>query len=236
MIPIRDNIPTQRRPVVTLALIGVNLAVWLVYELPDLGRAIVDSAWFPCEPNGACDPPGLPWPADALTSTFMHGSWAHVLFNMLFLWIFGNNVEDALGRLRFLGFYLCAGLAAIALQTFVTLTFGSVDESFVPNVGASGAIAGVLGAYLVLYPNARVLTLAFFFIPFEIPAVAFLVIWFAFQLWYGGFDLLAPTGAGEGGVAFFAHIGGFVFGLFAVWLFRGPSKRRRSPAWPRSEA
>jgi membrane associated rhomboid family serine protease len=232
VIPIRDNIPTLRRPLVTLALIAVNVAVWIAYQLPDLEGTIADSAWFPCEIDAACDPPGLSWPFDALTSMFMHGSWLHLLGNMLFLWIFGNNVEDRLGRVRFLLFYLCAGIVATALQTVLTLAFGSPGESTIPSVGASGAIAGVLGAYLVLYPSARVLTLVFVFVPVEIPAVAFLVIWFVFQLWYAGFELFAPAGT-EGGIAFFAHVGGFVFGLFAALPFKGPPKR--TPAWPRSE-
>ena len=233
MIPIRDNIPTRRRPVVTLALIAVNVAVWIAYELRDLEGTVADSGWFPCEIDGVCAPPGLPWPFDALTSMFMHGGWLHLFGNMLFLWIFGNNVEDRLGRVRFLLFYLCAGIAAIALQTVMTLAFGSQAEATIPSVGASGAIAGVLGAYLVLFPGARVLTLVFGFVPVEIPAVAFLVFWFLFQLWYAGFELFAPTGTGAGGIAFFAHIGGFVFGLLAAIPVKGP--RQRAPAWPRSE-
>jgi membrane associated rhomboid family serine protease len=147
-----------------------------------------------------------------------------------------------MGRVRFIVFYLAAGFAATALQTFITLQFGTLEDSAVPNVGASGAIAGVLGAYFLLYPHARVLTfviLIFVFLPFEIPALVFLGIWFLFQLWQGGFDLFAPTGMGTGGVAFFAHIGGFVFGLLTVHLFtagRRPRPRgRRTPAWPRAE-
>jgi membrane associated rhomboid family serine protease len=151
---------------------------------------------------------------------FAHGGWLHIIGNMLFLWIFGNNVEDAMGRIRFIVFYFLAGFAATGLQAAVTLGLGSRQEAEIPNVGASGAIAGVLGAYLVLFPLARVIALIPLFIlllPVEVPAMIFLGLWFLFQLWQGGFSLIAP-GAG-GGVAFFAHIGGFLFGVLAVRLF-----------------
>ena len=148
---------------------------------------------------------------------FMHGSWLHIAGNMLFLWIFGNNVEDALGRVRYLIWYLAAGVAAAAPQTFITLTFGNAQDASIPNVGASGAIAGVLGAYFVLLPNSSVLTvifLGFFFFIQEIPAIFFLGIWILFQLWQGGFSLVEPEQGG--GVAFFAHVGGFAFGLLTI--------------------
>jgi membrane associated rhomboid family serine protease len=149
---------------------------------------------------------------------FMHASWQHILGNMLFLWIFGNNVEDALGKVRYLVWYLAAGLAATAAQTAATLGAGTALDASIPNIGASGAIAGVLGAYFVLLPRARVLTLiivGFVFIR-EIPAVWFLAVWIGLQLWSGGLSLLAPQAAG--GTAFFAHIGGFVFGVATVLL------------------
>ncbi len=148
----------------------------------------------------------------------MHGGWEHIIFNMLFLWIFGNNVEDALGRVRFLFWYIAGGLAATAVQTFVTLQFGSAQDASIPNIGASGAIAAVLGAYFVLLPNARVLTAIFFILIFfqELPAVLFLGLWFVFQLWQGGFAIVQPQAGG--GVAFFAHIGGFLFGVLTVRL------------------
>jgi membrane associated rhomboid family serine protease len=146
---------------------------------------------------------------------FMHGSWAHLLGNMLFLWIFGNNVEDALGHLRYLGFYLLGGVAATATQTFVTLGYGTETEATIPNVGASGAVSAVLGAYLLLLPSAKVLTIIFFVLR-EIPAVFFLGIWFLFQLVDGSMALVHPQEGG--GVAFFAHIGGFVFGFLLVKL------------------
>jgi membrane associated rhomboid family serine protease len=147
---------------------------------------------------------------------FMHGSWLHIIGNMLFLWIFGNNVEDAMGSGRYLVFYLIAGLTAIAVQTVVTLAVGTNLAAAVPTLGASGAVSGVLGAYLVLLPTASVLTLVFFFV-LEVPAFLFLGFWFGFQLWEGGFSIVQPQAGG--GVAFFAHIGGFAFGALTVRLF-----------------
>ena len=159
---------------------------------------------------------------------FMHAGWFHLLGNMLFLWIFGNNVEDSMGRLRFLVFYLLGGLAATAAQTIVTIHFtGSAGES-VPNVGASGAIAAVLGGYFVLLPRASVLTmifLGFFFIFREIPAIFFLGIWIGLQALEGSLSLTTPTAGG--GVAFFAHIGGFAFGVLTVRLVK-----KRDPLQP----
>jgi membrane associated rhomboid family serine protease len=153
---------------------------------------------------------------------------------MLFLWIFGNNVEDALGRVRFLVWYLLAGLAATALQTVVTLAAGSTQDASIPNIGASGAIAGVLGAYFVLLPRARVLTVIFFGIILirEIPAIWFLGIWIGLQIWSGGFAILHPQSGG--GTAFFAHIGGFVFGAATVLLVakrRPTAPASRYPVW-----
>jgi membrane associated rhomboid family serine protease len=134
---------------------------------------------------------------------------------MLFLWVFGNNIEDALGRIRFVAFYLVGGFAATALQTVVTLSSGTNADAAIPNLGASGAVSAVLGGYLVLLPRASVLTLVFVFLR-EIPAIAFLGIWFLFQLYEGGYSLEHPEAGG--GVAFFAHVGGFVFGAVAVKL------------------
>jgi membrane associated rhomboid family serine protease len=150
---------------------------------------------------------------------FMHGGWLHIAGNMLFLWIFGNNVEDAMGKVRFFLFYILSGLAATGLQTIVTLTSSPDAAGAIPNLGASGAISGVLGAYLLLLPTAqvRVLIFLFFILFWELPAFIFLGFWFLFQLWDGGFSLLHPEAGG--GVAFFAHIGGFVFGMATVYLF-----------------
>src|SRR6476619_3952036 len=216
MLPIRDNVPTRTFPVVTGTLIAVNVAVWLLYQLPNLDRSVHDLAFHPCEVNGSCQQIDKGWPLTAITSMFMHGSWLHLGGNMLFLWIFGNNVEDAMGRLRFLVFYFLGGIAATTLQTFVTFHWGSPGDTTVPNLGASGAISAVLGAYLVLLPSASVLTLVFYLL-IEIPAILFLGIWFLFQLWQGGYAVTHPESGG--GVAFFAHVGGFAFGLLTVRLF-----------------
>jgi hypothetical protein len=219
VFPLKDNVPTRSFPVVTVVLIAINAAVWIFYQLPDLEGSVVEYAYQPCEVTTSCPPgtaEGEGWQVTWLTSMFMHGSWLHLIGNMVFLWVFGNNVEDALGKIRFLIFYLLAGIAATALQTFVTLWMGSDADAAIPNVGASGAVSGVLGAYLLLLPTASVLTLVFFFL-IEVPAFFFLGFWFVFQLWEGGFSLVEPTAGG--GVAFFAHIGGFVFGAVTVRLF-----------------
>jgi membrane associated rhomboid family serine protease len=224
LFPLKDNVPTRSFPIVTATLIAINAAVWLFYQLPDLNGSVVELAYQPCEVTSSC-PPGAAmgegWEVTWLTSMFMHGSWLHIIGNMIFLWVFGNNVEDAMGRLRFLAFYLLAGIAATALQTTVTLWMGTAEDAAVPNLGASGAVSGVLGAYLVLLPHASVLTLVFYFL-LEVPAALFLGFWFLFQLWEGGFSLLMPQEGG--GVAFFAHIGGFVFGAATVrlWIKRPP--------------
>jgi membrane associated rhomboid family serine protease len=214
---------------VTAALIAINVAVWLFYELPDLHHAVNQLAYHPCELENSCQTVGEDWELTSLTSMFMHGGWLHLIGNMLFLWIFGNNVEDALGRIRFLVFYLLGGYAATALQTFITLSYGTELDAQIPNLGASGAISAVLGAYLLLLPQARVVTLIFLLIIFirEFPAWLFLGFWFLLQLWLGGFSLVQPEAGG--GVAFFAHIGGFVFGMATVYLFR--KRRPLQPAY-----
>ena len=244
MFPLKDNIGTRRAPVVTIALILANVVVYLLsirHGGSILGgpqnETVVHYGAIPYEfthPGKECDldqighvicqgqtgvrgtPTAQPptW-FTALSSMFMHGGIAHIGGNMLFLWVFGNNVEDAMGRVKFLVFYVLGGLAAMALQIAVG------PGEAVPSVGASGAIAAVLGGYLVLYPRARVLTLVFLFVFFtfiEIPAIFFLVVWFGQQLLFGYFNQVDPTGGG-GGVAYFAHIGGFVFGLLAVKAF-----------------
>ena len=159
MLPLRDNAPTRSTPVVTIGLIAANFAVW-IWELGGTPwqTDVVRDGFYACSVHGPCVGPALqhhlPWYEGAFTSMFMHAGWEHILGNMLFLWIFGNNVEDALGRVRFLLWYVVAGLAATALQAFVTLHYGSVSAASVPNIGASGAIAGVLGAYFILLPYA----------------------------------------------------------------------------------
>jgi membrane associated rhomboid family serine protease len=220
VLPLRDNVPTRHFPLVTVALIAANVLVWVLYQLPDLQSSVDELAYHPCEVEDSCPTVGEDWPLTALTSMFMHGSWLHLLGNMLFLWIFGNNVEDALGKIRYLLFYLVGGFAATAVQTFVTLGYASDAEATIPNVGASGAVSAVLGAYLLLLPRAKVLTIIFFILR-EVPAVLFLGIWFLFQLLDGSASIAHPQEGG--GVAFFAHIGGFVFGFLVVKLVQ---KRR----------
>ena len=217
MLPLRDNVPTRSRPLVTYALIVANILVWVLYQLPDLQGSVDELAYHPCEVEGSCPTVGQGWLLTVFTSMFMHGGWAHLIGNMLFLWVFGNNVEDALGRVRFLLFYIAGGLVATAVQSFVTLSFASELEGTIPNVGASGAISAVLGGYLVLLPRAKVLTLIVVFLR-EIPAAFFLLVWFGFQLLDGGASIAHPEGGG--GVAFFAHIGGFVFGAVSVKLLQ----------------
>ena len=155
------------------------------------------------------------------TSMFMHGSLLHLAGNMLFLWIFGNNVEDSMGRVKFVLFYVLGGIAALALQTVLD------PDAAVPTVGASGAISGVLGGYLLLYPRARIVTLIFippFIAPILLPALVVIVFWFGQQLLFGALEMVQPAGEG-GGVAYGAHVGGFVFGLAAIKLFA----HRRNP-------
>jgi membrane associated rhomboid family serine protease len=227
MLPLRDSVPGRTTPYVTVGLIVVNFLVWF-WELkaPGVDVHVFRDGYYPCALDGPCRlPPGfhaLPWYEGLFTGMFMHASWEHILGNMLFLWIFGNNVEDALGHIPFLFWYLAAGVVAMAAQTFVTLRFAGVPAASIPNIGASGAIAGVLGAYFVLLPRARVLTLIFVFIR-EIPAFWFLGIWFLLQVWTGGLALEQPEAGG--GVAFFAHIGGFAFGVL-TGLFLVSARRR----------
>ena len=159
MFPIKDNVPTRSFPVVTVTLIAINFAVWILYQLPNLDRSVVEFAYQPCEVVSSCPPGtavGHDWDVTWLTSMFMHGSWLHILGNMLFLWIFGNNVEDAMGRVKYLIFYFLAGFAALALQSLITIETGTLQDAATPFLGASGAISGVLGAYLVILPTASV--------------------------------------------------------------------------------
>ncbi len=226
MLPLRDNVPTRSRPLVTYALILANVLVWVLYQLPDLQGSVDELAYHPCELENSCVQIGQDWPLTAVTSMFMHGDWLHLLGNMLFLWIFGNNVEDVMGHVRYLVFYLLAGLAATGLQTAITLASSSEATAEIPNLGASGAISGVLGAYFLILPRARILTVIFFVLR-EIPAWVFLGIYFALQLYDANFQLRHPPEGG--GVAVFAHVGGIVFGLLAVKLFQ--ARKPLSPAY-----
>ena len=233
-LPLKDNVPTRSYPLITVGLIVANTIVWLWEWRTGVNKEVFHYGYYPCTVSHECLAQYVPsdrlaWYEGAFTGMFLHGSWLHIGGNMLFLWIFGNNVEDAMGKVRFLLWYLAAGLAATAVQTFVTLKFSGAFGASIPNVGASGAIAGVLGAYFVLLPNARVLTAFFIVLIFlrEIPAAWFLGIWFLFQLWEGGFSILHPESGG--GVAFFAHVGGFVFGVLTVYLVA--QRRPLRPSW-----
>ena len=233
MIPLRDANPTRRAAVVTLGLIVACFLGW-AYELTLLttdGSAALDefiAAWgvVPVELVAAWT--AGDWlsqeTATLVTSQFLHGGWLHVLGNMLFLWIFGNNIEDRLGRVAFLAFYLGAGVVAGLAQVVVDPT------STVPTIGASGAIAGSLGAYLVLFPRARITSLVFlgfFYQLIDVPAVVVLLFWIVLQV-IDGLASLGLTGAG-GGIAFFAHIGGFAFGALVAFVIRGASRPPRPP-------
>ena len=225
MLPLKDNIPSQRFPVVTVALIALNVIAYLFLQKKtgvdfsgnslDPG-ALEDYAAVPSHlTHGVASDNAIPTWATPLTAMFTHAGLLHLGGNMLFLWIFGNNVEDAMGRGRFVAFYVLGGLAALGLQVAVG------PDSAAPTLGASGAVAGVLGGYLLLYPRARVVTailIVFFVSLVEIPAVLVLGFWFLQQAAYGALDLTNPSGGG-GGVAYFAHIGGFAFGLALIKLF-----------------
>ena len=230
MFPYRDENETQRTPYITLLLIALNVLVWVFVEgagaaLP-LAKAVCNLGLIPGELTGTL-PVGTRFPigdglvcltdpgpqvSHLITSMFLHGSWMHLLGNMWFLWLFGNNVEDSMGRFRFVVFYLVCGLIAAVAQVVTNPT------SAIPMVGASGAISGVMGGYLVLFPRVRVfclLILGFFVTSMALPAWMMLIYWFLIQFVSG----LAAFGGDVGGVAFWAHAGGFVAGLILVRLF-----------------
>jgi membrane associated rhomboid family serine protease len=218
VLPLSDGIPARRFPFVNVALIVANFAVWIFYELPHLNSSIFHASFYPCTVDGACHA-AEPWGVSWFTAMFVHGSWDHILGNMLFLAIFGKNVEDALGGLRYLAFYVAGGFVAAMTQAGMTLIFGTTAEAMAPMLGASGAIAAVLGAYFVLYPSSRILTLVVVF-PVRISAWVFLGLWFLYQLIDANFGLLSARANG-GGVAFFAHVGGFLFGVVVAALLAG---------------
>jgi membrane associated rhomboid family serine protease len=217
VIPLRDVIPSRTTPYVTVSLIVLNVLVF-VYELM-LPESRLDAFML----YFGLVPAAFSWVA-VLTSMFLHAGFTHVGFNMLFLWIFGDNVEDRMGHGRFLVFYLLCGAAAALAQTAMA------PDSIVAMVGASGAVAGVMGAYFVLYPHSRIVTLIPIFIIFpiiEVPAVVFLGMWFVLQFISGVGSIAAATG-GEpaGGIAFWAHVAGFIAGLSGVFVFRRPERQR----------
>ena len=248
MFPLKDNIPTDRTAFVTIAFIAINVIVYFVlqtkggifsgpsdtgvvdygaipYEVTHPGEGCEissDQTAITCGPDIGDGPPTL---LTLFSSMFMHGSILHLGGNMLFLWIFGNNVEDSMGHVKFIVFYLLGGVAALAGQILIE------PDAAVPTIGASGAVAAVLGGYILLYPRARVVTLIliiFFFTIIELPAMLILGFWFLQQVAFGYFDLANPAGGG-GGVAYFAHIGGFLFGLAAIKLFASRTKDYSPP-------
>ena len=232
MIPLRDTIRTRTVPFVTRLLVVANVAAFVLEILQgeNLDAFLETFAFIPLR---FFHPELAGWTFTAavvtiFTAMFLHGGLVHLLGNMLFLWIFGDNVEDALGHFRFLVFYLAAGVSATLLQAFLS------PSSSIPNLGASGAIAGVLGAYLVYFPRARIVTVVPLFILFpviELPAGVYLLGWFALQFWMGSEQLTRAgrAAASQGGVAFWAHVGGFVFGVAWALIFR-PS-RGAQPAY-----
>lgn len=224
MIPLRDTVPSSRFPIVTLCIIGINALVFLAeIGLPEPDQAYLFQHWG-IVPLRFTHPRLHANYATLLSSMFIHGGWLHIIGNMWSLWIFGDNVEDRMGRVGFLLFYVLSGLAAGAVHVVTN------PLSTVPTVGASGAIAGVMGAYLLLFPHATVVTLVpiFFFLQvIELPAIFFLGFWFLMQLFSGTLSI-AAAGAQQAGVAWWAHIGGFVVGLlWAVPLRRRGGVRRR---------
>jgi len=233
VIPLRDRNPTRRSPIVTIGLIvacfiAFGLELWITASGGDIALERFFEQWgaVPARITGALESGDYFGGATLgmITSMFLHGGWLHILGNMLYLWIFGNNVEDRLGRIPFLVFYLIGGIAAALTQVVID------PHSHAPLVGASGAIAATLGAYIVLFPGARILSLVFlgfFYQLLEVPALIILGFWFVLQLISGAAALGATTASG--GVAFFAHIGGFAFGLLTVNLVK--KRRPLQPTW-----
>ena len=245
MFPYRDDNPTELPAIVTVGIIAANVLAWLFVQgmgSPEpLVRSVCDLGLVPGEILRTAKPgsgvelaPGLfclvgaPRYATLITSMFMHGGWLHLIGNMVFLWVFGNNIEDVMGHGRFLVFYLVCGVAAAATQMLMG------PNSVVPMVGASGAISGVLGAYLLLYPRVRVHTLlflGFYVTTVALPAYVMLGYWALLQLMGG---LVSLSGVDRGGTAFFAHVGGFAAGLLLIRLFASEDALRRRPQPPSS--
>jgi membrane associated rhomboid family serine protease len=253
VIPLKDNIPTGRFPFVTFALIVVNVIAYILavrhggslISGPTPAQEIKYGAipYALTHPGDQCGvvqtaagqaigcvkgtlPGALPPWETVFTAMFMHASIIHIGGNMIFLWIFGNNIENAMGPVKYLFFYILGGIAALALQVAIS------PNSLTPTLGASGAIAAVLGGYIILYPKARVLTLViiiFFFTVIELPAVVMLGIWFAEQAVFAAAGLTTATGS-SGGVAYFAHVGGFVFGLVTIKLLATRRRQIRPPS------
>ena len=240
MFPLRDDNPHFLTPIVTYAIIAANVLAWVLLQgmgseallassvcrfglIPaELLQTVQPGMRFAIGENDVCVLSDMPAWYTPLTSMFMHGGWMHLIGNMWFLWIFGNNVEDSMGHVRFLVFYLLCGLAAAALQMLAD------PDSVIPMVGASGAIGGVMGAYVLLYPRVHVhmlIFLGFYVTTIAVPAVFMLGYWFVLQLLSASLSI----GAEGGGVAFWAHVGGFIAGALLVLLFRDPRLLERHP-------
>jgi len=213
MIPLRDDTPSRHFPIITVILIAINVVVFLYQQylagIGQLDQFILQAALIPSEVVTASSPIVV---LDFFTSMFMHGSWLHLIGNMVYLWVFGDNIEDTLGPVLYIVFYLGCGIAADLAQI-------AIDPfSPIPTLGASGAIAGVLGAYLILFPRARVQTLVFLFRFIRVVSISalwMLGFWFILQLLPG----ILSIGSRGGGVAYFAHIGGFIAGAVVIWLY-----------------
>ena len=230
MFPLRDENPTTLSPLSTLGVIAACSAVWVFLQGAGMSEetyysSICNLGVIPAELTGSfnmntqegpCPTGGIGWPA-LLTSMFSHGSWMHLIGNMWFLWIFGNNIEDAMGHMRFMAFFILTGLIADGAHIFLS------PDSSIPTVGASGAISGIMGAYFILYPKARIETFVFYHV-MPIPAWAFLGIWMGMQF----LGLGAPETGDGGGIAYAAHLGGLFAGLGLVFLFR---KTKPATAW-----
>jgi len=232
VFPLKDNIPTDRLPIVTILLIAANVFVYVFLQHGGIGHgpsnaSVIDYGAIPGEvTHEQADQGPLASYLTLVTAMFLHGGILHLAGNMLFLWIFGTNVEDAMSRVRYVAFYLLGGLCAIGLQIAMD------PGSHVPTVGASGAIAAVLGGYILLYPRARVVTvvfIVFLFTLIELPAWLLLGFWFVEQAFFTAGQLVQPTGSGGGGVAYAAHVGGFAFGLLAIRTFAQRRKRMPPP-------
>jgi rhomboid family protein len=218
MIPLRDVIPSRTTPYITVTIILLNALAWL-FEISLGERDLTQFLYV----YGVV-PAAFAWPT-LITSMFLHGSWSHVIGNMWYLWIFGDNVEDRLGHGRFIVFYLLCGMAAAFGQIIMD------PYSQLPTIGASGAIAGVMGAYFVLYPHSRVLTLIpwIFIQIIEVPAIILLGFWFLMQFISAGAIAVTANTHGGGGVAFAAHVAGFIVGVLGVFVFRKPLVDRWDP-------
>lgn len=232
MLPLTDAVKPSRFPWVTTLLVVANVAVWLAYQLPTGLEQSVDEIGFrACAVAGDCAEPARSWPLTATASMFAHGGWGHLVGNMVFLAAFGIRVEDRLRAARYLLLYVVSGYAATALQGGVELTFSPEEDTNIPGIGASGAISGVLGAYVVLFPFARIVSvlLPVFFL--RVPALGLLPVWFALQALAGTYGLLHPEQEFVG-IAFFAHVGGFAAGAVLAVLMAPDSWPRQVPRGP----